>query len=50
MRYLYYVIFIDSSFAHGPMPFKEAVMEQKECGAKCVIVKIVIDEEGKEVK
>lgn len=52
MEFNYYVLFTEVMVVHGPMSFKEALKykEEYDWAYTSCILKIVVDEQGKEVK
>ena len=52
MKFCYYVLWNETKDVTGPMPFKEALKfkEGQEWIQPMSILKLVIDEDGKEVK
>lgn len=50
MTYKYYILYVNQNVAFGPFNFNEAVKQHRESHGTCVIVKIVLDEQGREVK
>lgn len=50
MKYIYYVLWQWSMAIYGPMSFKEAMRAKEKATTPVVILKMVVDEQGKEVK
>lgn len=48
--YLYYVMDVGNRFLEGPYTFKQALQKQKDHWWPTVILKLVVDRDGKEVK
>lgn len=49
VKYKYYLYWPSSMSIYGPLSFKEAIRE-REKAAHTIILKMVVDEQGREVK
>lgn len=50
MEYKYYILWQWSMAVFGPLSFKEAMREKERATTPVAILKMVVDEQGREVK